>query len=144
VTHESGDEKYLPRRDTHELGVSFDRYTTRDAFDRLITFYGNLTGVAPTRFAPDFAQLTLPGGATLAISSERLIAQFNASAAIAGANRSAIIEFQVDDVDAEHKRLGDSVETVMAPANMPWGNRSMLLRDPDGNVVNIFARPRTA
>lgn len=39
VTHESGDEKYLPRRDTHELGVSFDRYTTRDAFDRLITFY---------------------------------------------------------------------------------------------------------
>jgi uncharacterized glyoxalase superfamily protein PhnB len=119
------------------------RLVTADV-DRLITFYGNLTGVAPTRFAPDFAQLTLPGGATLAISSERLIAQFNASAAIAGANRSAIIEFQVDHVDAEHKRLGDSVETVMAPANMPWGNRSMLLRDPDGNVVNIFARPRTA
>jgi hypothetical protein len=21
---------------------------------------------------------------------------------------------------------------------MPWGNRSMLFRDPDGNLVNLF------
>jgi hypothetical protein len=21
---------------------------------------------------------------------------------------------------------------------MPWGNRSLLLRDPDGNLVNLF------
>jgi len=21
---------------------------------------------------------------------------------------------------------------------MPWGNRSILLRDPDGNLVNLF------
>jgi hypothetical protein len=32
----------------------------------------------------------------------------------------------------------------MAPTTMPWGNRSMLLRDPDGNVVNIFSRPAAA
>jgi len=25
---------------------------------------------------------------------------------------------------------------------MPWGNRSLLLRDPDGNLVNIFSRPK--
>jgi hypothetical protein len=29
----------------------------------------------------------------------------------------------------------------MPPTTMPWGNRSMLLRDPDGNVVNVFSRP---
>jgi len=73
-----------------------------------------------------------------------MIQQFNAGAAIAGANRSAIIEFQVDDVDAEHHRLGGAIDTIMAPANMPWGNRSMLLSDPDGNVVNVFARPKAA
>ena len=94
------------------------RLVTNDV-DRLIAFYGTLTGVAPTRLAPDFAQLTLPGDATLAISSERMIAQFNVGAAIAAANRSAIIEFQVDDVDAEHARLDGAVETIMAPANMP-------------------------
>jgi uncharacterized glyoxalase superfamily protein PhnB len=70
-----------------------------------------------------------------------MIKQFNAGAATAAANRSAIIEFQVDDVDAVHRRLGDA-DCAMPPADMPWGNRSMLLRDPDGNVVNIFARPR--
>ena len=26
---------------------------------------------------------------------------------------------------------------------MPWGNRSLLLRDPDGNLVNFFT-PVTA
>jgi hypothetical protein len=26
---------------------------------------------------------------------------------------------------------------------MPWGNRSLLLRDPDGNLVNLFT-PVTA
>jgi hypothetical protein len=26
---------------------------------------------------------------------------------------------------------------------MPWGNRSILFRDPDGNVVNLFT-PVTA
>jgi uncharacterized protein (TIGR03067 family) len=33
------DEKYQPRRDPASLGVPFDRYTTRDAFGRVITFY---------------------------------------------------------------------------------------------------------
>jgi hypothetical protein len=29
---------------------------------------------------------------------------------------------------------------VMEPTNQPSGNRSMLLRDPDGNLTNIFSR----
>ena len=32
--------------------------------------------------------------------------------------------------------IGDSV--VQKPATMPWGNRSLLFRDPDGNLVNFF------
>ena len=27
---------------------------------------------------------------------------------------------------------------VQAPTTMPWGNRSLLLRDPDGALVNLF------
>jgi uncharacterized glyoxalase superfamily protein PhnB len=119
------------------------RLVTAD-IDRLLAFYANLTGTEPVRLAPIFAEVRLPGGAVLAISSEELVKQFNAGAAVAGANRSAIIEFQVDDVDAEHARLGDTVDYAMPPATMPWGNRSMLLRDPDGNVVNVFARPKAA
>ena len=119
------------------------RLVTAD-LDRLIAFYARLTGVQPVRLAPTFAEVRLPGGAVLALSTEDMIKQFNAGAAVAASNRSAIIEFEVEDVDAEHRRLGDSVAYAMPPTTMPWGNRSMLLRDPDGNVVNVFARPAAA
>lgn len=54
-----------------------------------------------------------------------------------------IIEFLVEDVDAEHLRLQGSVTALggtfaNTPTTMPWGNRSLLVRDPDGNLVNCF------
>ena len=50
-----------------------------------------------------------------------------------------IIEFRVDDVDKEYERLKPLIsEWVLEPTTMPWGNRSMLFRDPDGNLVNLF------
>jgi Glyoxalase/Bleomycin resistance protein/Dioxygenase superfamily len=34
---------------------------------------------------------------------------------------------------------GEDVEDfVSEPTTMPWGNRSLLFRDPDGNLVNFF------
>ena len=27
---------------------------------------------------------------------------------------------------------------VTRPTDMPWGNRSLMLRDPDGGLVNLF------
>lgn len=58
-------------------------------------------------------------------------------------NRSVILEFRVDDVDAEYRRIADLVAPalVQAPTTMPWGNRSLLFRDPDGNLVNLFTPP---
>jgi catechol 2,3-dioxygenase-like lactoylglutathione lyase family enzyme len=29
-------------------------------------------------------------------------------------------------------------DLVQEPTTMPWGNRSILFRDPDGNLVNFF------
>ncbi len=34
--------------------------------------------------------------------------------------------------------LGDSADFVNEPTTMPWGNRALLFRDPDGNLVNFF------
>jgi uncharacterized glyoxalase superfamily protein PhnB len=116
------------------------RLVTHD-FERLVAFYKTLSGSEPLRLAEGFAELRLEG-VVLAISSERLIQQFNAGAATAAANRSAILEFQVDDVDGLHERMrAAAAEVVMVPTVMPWGNRSLLLRDPDGNLVNVFSRP---
>jgi uncharacterized glyoxalase superfamily protein PhnB len=58
-------------------------------------------------------------------------------------NHSCIIEFRVDDVDKEYGRLQCAIhEFVQKPTTMPWGNRSLLLRDPDGNLINFFTPVR--
>lgn len=111
-------------------------------FDALVAFYTRLTDIEPTMLAPGFAEIRLEG-CTLAISSEAIISRVNNGAIVPQSNRSLMIELQVDDVDGlqpHAEALG--AEIVMAPTTMPWGNRSMLLRDPDGAIVNIFSRPR--
>lgn len=110
-------------------------------FPRLVAFYQKLSGVEALHLADGFAEIRLDG-VVLAISSEHLIRLFNKGAATAAANRSAILEFQVDDVEAVFIRMRDaSVEVVMPVTAMPWGNISLLLRDPDGNLVNVFSKP---
>jgi uncharacterized glyoxalase superfamily protein PhnB len=117
------------------------RVVTRN-IDGLVEFYQRLSGIEAVRPADGFAEMRF-GGATLAISSERLIELFNAGAATAAANQSAILEFEVEDVDAVSERMNASGTDIVMPTTlMPWGNRSLLLRDPDGNLVNIFSRPR--
>lgn len=71
------------------------------------------------------------------------MALFSAGAAVPQSNRTVILEFLVEDVDREFARLRPLLaEVVQEPTTMPWGNRSLLFRDPDGNLVNLFA-PQT-
>jgi len=116
------------------------RLVTQD-LDSMVAFYQDLSGITANRPAEGFAEIHF-NGAVLALSSERLIAMFNMGAAKAAANQSAILEFEVSDVDAVFERAaGNGTDVVMPATTMPWGNRSLLLRDPDGNLVNIFSRP---
>ncbi|WP_208507661.1 VOC family protein [Variovorax paradoxus] len=109
-------------------------------FEALVAFYARLSGTEATRLADGFAEIRLEG-ATLAISEEHLVQRFNAGAATAASNRSAILEFEVADVEGTLARMAEAAEVVMRPTTMPWGNRSLLLRDPDGSLVNVFSRP---
>ncbi|MGW6117549.1 VOC family protein [Nocardia sp. NPDC055165] len=118
------------------------RLITAD-IEQLVGFYQRVTGVEARWATPDFAEIVTPAG-TLAIGSVRTVALFGAGSARPADNRTAIIEFMVSDVDADYRRLRDSVEDfVNEPTTMPWGNRSLLLRDPDGNLINLFT-PITA
>ena len=117
------------------------RIITSDV-QRLVRFYGEITGMPVTVYTEDFAEVSTPVG-TLAIGSTTTMEQFGAAAPPSGGG-SSIIEFLVDDVDATYQSMRDVVtDVVQAPATMPWGNRSLLLRDPDGNLVNLFT-PVTA
>ena len=104
---------------------------------RVVQFYEQVTGVSALWPAPVFAELRLPS-CTIAFGDAQT-AQLFKNAARAADNHTVIIEFQVDDVDKEYERLKTLVgEWVQEPTTMPWGNRSGLFRDPDGNLVNLF------
>ena len=114
-----------------------------DDVPTLVRFYEAVTGATAIWGNEDFAELRSEQ-ATLAIGSTRTVALFGAGSAEPGHNRSAILEFLVADVDAERIRLEGVLEAVVTePTTMPWGNRALLFRDPDGNLVNLFT-PVTA
>jgi len=109
-----------------------------DDVARLAEFYEQVTGTAVQWLTPDFVELATPAG-TLAIGSTRTVALFGPGSARPADNHTAIIEFLVDDVDTEYDRIRQlSIDFVNEPTTMPWGNRSLLFRDPDGNLVNFF------
>ncbi|MDH6554821.1 VOC family protein [Streptomyces sp. SAI-041] len=105
---------------------------------RLLEFYERVTGVQGIRVTEDFAELKT-AGVTLAIASTRTVPLFAPGSARPAENHSVITEFLVDDVDRVHQNLkGFVTDFVNEPTTMPWGNRSLLFRDPDGNLVNFF------
>jgi catechol 2,3-dioxygenase-like lactoylglutathione lyase family enzyme len=106
----------------------------------LIRFYEQVTGLPIIQYTEDFAELRTPSF-VLAIGSTRTLQLFGgAHLATPESNRSLILEFYVDDVDSEYHKLVEHVgnNIVQIPTTMPWGNRSMLFRDPDGNLINFF------
>ena len=109
-----------------------------DDLEPVVQFYEQVTGVGAMRHTPDFAELVLPS-CTLAIGHTRTTQLFGEDCARPADNHTVIIEFKVEDVDGEYERIEPMVDQwVQPPTTMPWGNRSMLFCDPDGNLVNLF------
>ena len=109
-----------------------------DDIKRLVGFYEEAIGLSPKWYTEDYAELATPS-CTLAIGSKRTMDPFRAGTARPADNHTAILEFRVDDVDGEYRKLKTMIsDVVQEPTTMPWGNRSLLFRDPDGNLINFF------
>lgn len=108
----------------------------------LARFYQEITRIKPEG-SNDYLEFRTPDG-SFAISSQQKMEEHGASATAPRANRSMVLDFEVEDVDKEYTRLRHIVtDFVLHPKDQPWGNRSMLFRDPDGNLVNFFSpRPK--
>jgi predicted enzyme related to lactoylglutathione lyase len=113
------------------------RIITQDV-KRLVRFYEQTVATTAKWLTEEFAEVALPT-CTIAIGSERTMALFGAGAARGADNHSVLLEFRVDDVDSDYERLAGVLhDVVQKPVTQPWGNRSLLFRDPDGNLVNFF------
>ncbi|QXC52766.1 VOC family protein (plasmid) [Agrobacterium salinitolerans] len=104
---------------------------------KMVAFYELVTGFRADWLAPVFAEIVTPGAA-LAIGSAETVALFKEGSAEPGANKTAILEFMVSDVDAEFARLKNQVEVVHEPKDLPWGNRTAQFSDPEGTRVALY------
>ena len=115
-----------------------------DDVEGLAGFYARLLGV-PTALNEYYVEVKA-GPASVGFSKRRFTEyreQDSAPPAGHGRPRQAeiILDFLVDDVDAEYPRIAAlGVDWVMPPATQPWGTRSMIFRDPAGNLINVFSR----
>lgn len=51
-----------------------------------------------------------------------------------------MLNFRVDDVDAEHDRLRDAgLKTILPLEDHPWGDRGFAVADPIGNTLYIYS-----
>lgn len=120
-----------------------------DDVERLAAFYARLVGV-PVTLNEYYVEVNA-GPMSVGFSKRRYTEYHGnlSAAATDGPGLGAqdrrpevILDFLVDDVDAEYERIKAlGVEWVLPPTTQPWGNRSMVFRDPEGNLINVFSRP---
>lgn len=105
---------------------------------RLVAFYEKITNLSAKWYTEDFAEITTASG-TLAIGSTRTMSLFGKDLIHKGINNSVIIEFRVANVDEQYGKIKDLLNGIIQePTTMPWGNRSLMFSDPDGNLINFF------
>ena len=105
---------------------------------RLVQFYEKVTNLSAQWYTEDFAEINATT-CTLAIGSTRTLSLFGKDLTQTGLNNSVIIEFLVTNVDEQYEKIKDLLsEIIQEPTTMPWGNRSLMFRDPDGNLINFF------
>jgi catechol 2,3-dioxygenase-like lactoylglutathione lyase family enzyme len=111
---------------------------------RLARFYESVLGQRAKWSGETYAEFAT-GGGVLAIFSAEAQERYIPGSAEGAKNRTVILEFKVDDVDREYRRLKSLVQTwVKPPTTQPWGTRSIYFRDVDGNLVDFYAPVQSA
>ena len=89
-----------------------------DDVQELTSFYEKLTGATADVISSGYVELQQSPCTGLAITSAAAAEIYGEGVVATGANPALVLDFEVRDVDAHYTR--------------------MMLRDPDGNLVNMF------
>jgi lactoylglutathione lyase len=109
-----------------------------------LAFYGGLLGFeetfrAPSPEAPDHVELRLDG-VTLALSTAEAAERVHGFPANPGSHGFQLV-FWTDDVDTAYADLvAAGVPGLTAPHDTGNGNRNAVVRDPDGNLVELVMK----
>ncbi len=88
-------------------------------------------------------EATLPGGLRLAWDTRETVRSFNPDWRPSDGGPPIGLAFRLDapaDVDAAYEQLvSRGYDGHKPPWDAPWGQRYALMRDPDGNSVDLFS-----
>ncbi len=128
----------MPRLEVIELIVS--------DLERAAAFYRRLGLEFPEELDPEghgHVETTLRGGLRLALDTETTIRSFDPGwSAPTGGHRMAVAFLcdSPEDVDRVYRELtAAGGESHRDPWDAFWGQRYAQVKDPDGNVVDLFA-----
>jgi lactoylglutathione lyase len=110
---------------------------------RSIAFYRDVLGL-PFRFATESYAEFATDGAKFSLFARAHLPELLGRTAPPGEAPwpQGEVAFFCDNVDAEHERLRHAgVRILASPTDRPWGERTLHVADPDGNVVEL-TRPR--
>ena len=111
-----------------------------------IHFYGDLLGLdetfrTPNEGTPDHIEFRA-GGFTLGLGTIEAAKRVHGIDASPGAP-SAVVVLWTDDVDRAYAGLENAgVTSVQMPHDTGNNNRNALVRDPDGNLVELVSKRR--
>jgi len=116
---------------------------TSDNLQTMVEFYEQVLQIKPKWYGTGYVDFVTPVCRLSIQKPDNINFHENYSGpriVTGGANRSLIIVFQVDDVDAENERLMkiDGIQIVKPISTQTWNYRSVWFRDPDRNIVNFY------
>lgn len=111
---------------------------------RSLAFYRRLgLELPPEADTQPHVEVTLPGGTRLAWDTVDTIRSFDPDYQAPSGSPRIGLAFRLDspaEVDAAYDQLvAAGYHGHKAPWNAEWGQRYALIRDPDGNSVDLFA-----
>lgn len=113
--------------------------------DRSIGFYRDAIGLCVRLRAPAYAEFVTEGAKFALFPRSELPGLIGLEAPSDPVPwPQGEVAFFVEDVDAEYARLAQAgVNVLAAPTDRPWGERTLHVADPDGNVIEL-TQPKPA
>lgn len=110
-----------------------------DDFDKSLTFYKDVLGLAVNSQDGKFADFKLEGTSLAIFQKSEATAMFPKE--FMGSGGGIVLGFQVDDVNKTCEELKTKgVEIFEGPKTTDWGQTVAYFKDPDGNIWEVSGK----
>ena len=111
-----------------------------DDFEAMVTFYAQKVGLPIRLRAEGYAEFAVEGAKLAIMTRARVMEMAGADHALRPANgaHESSVTILVEDVDRVHRELAErGVAFLGTPTDRPWGQRTVLFRDPEGHLIEL-------